>query len=80
MVPEMEKSPFSIQKEKSSSTGDPISKSPQRSATLIAQVSLRTLTIVFTLAAISVIVTDKQTITIFGFQMKARYAYASAFR
>ncbi|GMN57439.1 hypothetical protein TIFTF001_026551 [Ficus carica] len=47
---------------------------------ITAQVSLRILAILFTLTAISLIVTDKQSVTVFGLQFKARYSYASAYR
>ncbi|PON95441.1 Casparian strip membrane protein [Trema orientale] len=78
MATETDKSPFSVQQEKS--MGVLISKQPRSSAVFIAQVSLRILAILLALAAISVIVTDKQTITLFGFQLKSRYSYSSAFR
>ncbi|KAF4385687.1 hypothetical protein CsatB_021195 [Cannabis sativa] len=77
----MEKNPLSSEEEKSTTT-IPISSSSSssRSSIFIAQICLRSLAIVFALAAISLTLTDKQTISLFGLQFKARYSYSSAFR
>lgn len=88
MAPEMEKTSFSV-KQAGKSFGDddpnienPVVHGDQRKTSMfiVAQVGLRMSAILFTLAAITLIVTDKQSVTVFGFQFKARYSYSSAFR
>lgn len=56
-----------------------LSRSPQRRF-FITQVGLRLLVIAFTVASISVMVTSRQSVVIFGFTFKARYSYSSAMR
>ncbi|XP_022716156.1 CASP-like protein 1F2 [Durio zibethinus] len=47
---------------------------------LVAQICLRILAIATALAATWVMVTSKETIVVFGFQLDARYSYSSAFK
>ena len=82
MAPEMEKS-FGVQQASSAgkSPGSvPMAKPTPRSVFMMVQITLRILAMFSTLIAISLIVTDKQTITVFTIQFKARYKYSSAFR
>ncbi|CAK9175164.1 unnamed protein product [Ilex paraguariensis] len=58
----------------------PKSLSPPPRGFFMAQIGLRILAIAFTLAAICIIVTSAQTVTIFGIDMRASYTYSSAFR
>ncbi|XP_006347351.1 CASP-like protein 1F1 [Solanum tuberosum] len=44
------------------------------------QILLRILATIFTLASTWIILTSKQTVTIFGLEMDARYSYSSAFK
>lgn len=44
------------------------------------QILLRFLATIFTLASTLIILTSKQTVTIFGLEMDARYSYSSAFK
>ncbi|KAI5341461.1 hypothetical protein L3X38_020735 [Prunus dulcis] len=64
-----------------SSSGLPMS-SPrqQRLSLLVAQATLRISAIVFTLIAISVIVTNTQSVIVFGFKFEAHYTYSTAFK
>ncbi|KAK4757125.1 hypothetical protein SAY87_007252 [Trapa incisa] len=52
---------------------------PQRSF-FVAQSALRALAAASTLVALSVMVTSKETVTVFGIRVEARYNYSSAFR
>ncbi|KAA8530070.1 hypothetical protein F0562_004779 [Nyssa sinensis] len=54
--------------------------SPPQRGFYMTQVMLRLLAIVFTSAAISVMITSGQTLTMFGISFSARYSYSSAFR
>ncbi|XP_055831744.1 CASP-like protein 1F1 [Solanum dulcamara] len=47
---------------------------------LATQILLRILSIAFTLAAIVMILISKQTVTVYGIEMEARYTYSSAFK
>lgn len=47
---------------------------------LVAQILLRTLTIVGTITATCVMVSAKQTTEVFGMKLDARYSYSSAFK
>ncbi|KAL5581430.1 hypothetical protein UlMin_013872 [Ulmus minor] len=78
MAPEVgkEKSSFVVQ----GKALDVPLQNPVQKNIFSAQISFRILAILLTLASISVIVTNRQTIFILGFQIKARYFYSSAFK
>lgn len=83
MAPETEKTSFPSVQQGGKSFEDENMRNPphrRRNMFITAQVSLRILAILFTLTAISLIVTDKQSVTVFGLQLKARYYYSSAYR
>ncbi|CAI9752572.1 unnamed protein product [Fraxinus pennsylvanica] len=59
----------------------PLKKVAKSSKTFfVAQMSLRMAVVAFTLAGAITMVTSKQSVTIFGIVMQARYTYSSAFR
>lgn len=56
-------------------------QSPNRKGLLMTQIVLRTLVVAFTLAAIIITITAKQTVKVGGIlNFKARYDYSSAMR
>ncbi|BFG27176.1 hypothetical protein CerSpe_134500 [Prunus speciosa] len=71
----------SVLPQMTSSSGLPMS-SPrqQRMSLLLAQATLRISAIVFTLIAISVIVTNTQSVIVFGIKFEAHYTYSTAFK
>ncbi|XP_008231051.1 PREDICTED: CASP-like protein 1F2 [Prunus mume] len=71
----------SVLPQMTSSSGLPMSSPRQQSKSLlVAQATLRISAIVFTLIAISVIVTNTQSVIVFGFKFEAHYTYSTAFR
>ncbi|PQP94441.1 CASP-like protein 1F2 [Prunus yedoensis var. nudiflora] len=71
----------SVLPQMTSSSGLPMS-SPrqQRMSLLLAQATLRISAIVFTLIAISVIVTNAQSVIVFGLKFEAHYTNSTAFK
>ncbi|XVE84213.1 hypothetical protein DITRI_Ditri16bG0152200 [Diplodiscus trichospermus] len=78
MAPEVarDKASFMLQ---AKSLGFPVSNTSKRSF-FMAQIMLRVFAAVFTLAAICVMATSSQSISLFGFTVKAHYSYSSAMR
>ncbi|XP_050383065.1 CASP-like protein 1F2 [Argentina anserina] len=52
----------------------------RKTSFLMAQVGIRISVIAFTLVAISVMVTNRQSVKVFGFTFQAHYTYSSAFK
>lgn len=70
-----------IENGKSSTVGDgPEASRPPRRGLFIAQLVLRFSTSVLAAAAITVMVTARQTVVLFGSDYAVRYSYSSAFR
>ncbi|XP_021895717.1 CASP-like protein 1F2 isoform X2 [Carica papaya] len=61
-------------------SGLPISTPGTRRSSFMGQILLRVLAVGFTLAAISVMITSSESVTLFGFRFTARYSYSSSLR
>lgn len=62
------------------STSASVVKSRRRMSFLMAQAGIRMLVVAFTLVAISVMVTNQQSVVVFGLEFQAHYTYSSAFK
>ncbi|KAL6143057.1 hypothetical protein ACLB2K_053755 [Fragaria x ananassa] len=69
-----------VDKNLSSSSLDSTSLQRRRTSFLMAQAGIRILVVAFTLIAISVTVTNRQSVVIFGMNFQAHYTYSSALK